>query len=257
MDRRSGRRRCIISTKSTDLPPVLFHESDEYYRPEEKQDSSVSLNACGLRGPLNRTYFGSTYRTARSNGIVRSWSEVDVNGQLVHMHGLLQDITDEMMARTRLKEEQVFFQSVLDSIPADIAVCSEDQRYLYINRPQWLTPRRESGSLTRTTSTYFTMRGLPLDRAYKRQAQFRSMLEERKKFFEEHSVGTGRTFISFDSSLLSGTNKPASCGTSSDTASASPTGNCPNNAWSVPASQWKLRPTVSRFWVLTDLSVSQ
>lgn len=177
-----------------DLPPVLFHESDEYYRPEEK----TRLFSLIERLRLTRTAQQDVFQVHLPNGKVK-WHrsllipEVDVNGQLVHMHGLLQDITDEMMARTRLKEEQVFFQSVLDSIPADIAVYSEDQRYLYINETAVADAEARKWIVNKNDFDYFTMRGLPLDRAYKRQAQFRSMLEgKEKKFFEEHSVKNGK-----------------------------------------------------------------
>jgi PAS domain S-box-containing protein len=91
---------------------------------------------------------------------------------------------------TELKEKVHFYESVLDSLPADIAVFDVNQRYLYLNQHAVKDEDIRKWMIGKDDFDYVKYRNLPISIAESRRARFNHLISEelQQYSFEETIV---------------------------------------------------------------------
>ncbi|MFM1744319.1 MAG: hypothetical protein RLZZ630_256 [Bacteroidota bacterium] len=74
-------------------------------------------------------------------------------------------------------EKSNFYKSILENIPADVAVLDKDQRYLYVNPSAIRDPEMRAWMIGKTDLDYARYRNLPETLALLRQSRFGQILE--------------------------------------------------------------------------------
>ena len=62
------------------------------------------------------------------------------NGTIFSYISIRFDITEKMVIHQKVEEQKMFYETILNSIPVDIAVFNEDQKYLFLNPMAVKTP---------------------------------------------------------------------------------------------------------------------
>jgi len=97
--------------------------------------------------------------------------------------------------RKKQKEQQQFYENILNFIPADIAVIDKEHRYLYVNPSAVKDPVVRQWIIGKTDEEYHAWRNHPPALATDRRRKFDEVLAGRKQTIsEEHIVnGAGKT----------------------------------------------------------------
>ncbi len=102
----------------------------------------------------------------------------------------LRDITEEKNANKRFEEQRLFYERILNNMPADIAVHDSEHRFLFINPNavkddvfrKWLIGKRHAD--------YVAYRNLPVSIAEEREQRFEALLAKKGLVeFTERLVG--------------------------------------------------------------------
>ncbi|RSK43126.1 PAS domain-containing protein [Hymenobacter rigui] len=103
----------------------------------------------------------------------------------------LNDITYQFQAERYLKQQQVFYTSILNELPGDIAVIGPDRRYRYVNPAAIRDPTIRAWIVGKTDAEYCIYRNVPMERASFRQALFDEALATRAAVEFEEAIGHG------------------------------------------------------------------
>lgn len=99
---------------------------------------------------------GIEYRVIRPDGTIRHvWAQsgettIDVDGKIVKVSGIVQDITDRKRSETRLEEVERIADSALDALSASIAILDEQGTILTVNKA-WTRFAEQNGGSPATT----------------------------------------------------------------------------------------------------------
>jgi PAS domain S-box-containing protein len=105
----------------------------------------------------------------------------------------IKDITATKDDFHQLETQKSFYETILDNIPADIAIFDDQHRYMYVN-PQGIKDKNlRTWMIGKTDYDYCKFRGIGTDIADQRRDLFRSVLESRKEMAieTEHQLATG------------------------------------------------------------------
>ena len=83
------------------------------------------------------------------------------------------DVTAQHEAEAQRDAQRVFYETILDEVPAEIAVLDEQQRYAYANIQAVPDPEHRAWLPGRTLAEYCTRYGFPLSLAAQRERMFR------------------------------------------------------------------------------------
>jgi PAS domain S-box-containing protein len=95
-------------------------------------------------------------------------------GDLVNYFAIEEDITTEKEAQYKLEQQRVFYEQILDNIPSDIAVLSNNHTYLYLNPIAVKDENLRKWLIGKTDEDYVREKNKPP-----------ALLEKRKKVFKE------------------------------------------------------------------------
>ena len=141
------------------------------------------------------------YRIVLKNGKVK-WIldrgvvfEKNNDNTPIKIIGTHTDITSLKEVESALNNQKVFYESILNNIPADIAVLSKEQRYLFLNPVAIKDPILREWIIGKNDEEYFRYRNKPLKVANKRQELFNKALASKKleRFLEELINAEGKT----------------------------------------------------------------
>jgi PAS domain S-box-containing protein len=108
------------------------------------------------------------------------------------------DITLRKKAESQLEQQKEFYESILNLLPADIAVFDEQQRYTFVNASSIKDDKMRQWILGKDDLAYTTFRGKDKTFAERRQGYFQKALLHRKLVeWEEQTVGEGNEQIYF------------------------------------------------------------
>ncbi|WP_139924934.1 PAS domain S-box protein [Hymenobacter sp. DG01] len=111
-----------------------------------------------------------------------------VNDQYVNLY--FTDITQVKDAEKRLVEQQEFYETVLNQLPADVAVFDTEHRYQFVNPAALREPSLREWIIGRTDFEYLAHRGRPLDLAHRRRAVFERAVQQRSVVAWEEALDT-------------------------------------------------------------------
>ncbi|MEY4594055.1 MAG: hypothetical protein RIQ47_465, partial [Bacteroidota bacterium] len=103
------------------------------------------------------------------------------------------NITNTKNELEQLEGLKAFYESILDNIPADIAIFDEQHRYVYVNPQGIKDPNLRSWMIGKTDYDYCKFRGIGLGIADERRALFQRVLKSRKEeqIESEHVLPNG------------------------------------------------------------------
>ncbi len=79
------------------------------------------------------------------------------------------DVTARRAAEEQVAAQRAFYELILDSLPADVAVFDADLRYVYLNPQAQADPAMRAWILGRSYADYYTRKGLPLSDSERRR----------------------------------------------------------------------------------------
>lgn len=117
------------------------------------------------------------------------WNQKEYLGHL----WVYNDITQEEVAKSKIESQRMFYEEILNNIPADIAVFSPDHRYLFLNPRAIANPELRSWMIGKTDKDYMQLKKKPIAIAKERSHFFRSVMESKqlKSFEEELTTPSG------------------------------------------------------------------
>ncbi|MBX0292569.1 PAS domain S-box protein [Hymenobacter sp. HSC-4F20] len=111
-----------------------------------------------------------------------------VHDQYVNLY--FTDITQVKDAEKRLVEQQEFYETVLNQLPADVAVFDTEHRYQFVNPAAIRDASLREWIIGRTDFEYLEHRGRPLDLAHTRRAIFEQAVQQRRVVAWEETLTT-------------------------------------------------------------------
>jgi len=91
------------------------------------------------------------------------------------------DITKQKKLEIEIKEQTAFYKDILDNIPSDIAVFSNEHRYLYVNKNGIKDPELREWMIGKTDFDYVKMRNSNPEIALRRRDIFNRTAESREE----------------------------------------------------------------------------
>ncbi|MBD2721720.1 PAS domain-containing protein [Hymenobacter armeniacus] len=91
------------------------------------------------------------------------------------------ETTARVHAKAQLREQQEFYESILNELPAEIFVVDSGYRYRYVNPAAVPDAETRAWMLGRTNAEYIARRGQPTTVAEQRQARLQAVLDARQR----------------------------------------------------------------------------
>jgi len=110
----------------------------------------------------------------------------DKHGKVINFFAIEEDITFEKQAQEKLESQRIFYEQILDNIPADIAVFDKEHHYLYVNPKRISDPELRKWIVGKKDEDYIRKKNKPLSILKERRNVFNSVLESKQlKYWEE------------------------------------------------------------------------
>ncbi len=107
------------------------------------------------------------------------------------------DITEEKLSSKRFKEQRLFYERILNSIPEDIAVHDAKHRFLYLNPSAIKDDELRKWMIGKNHEDYFAYRNLPLDLAKARNERFDIVIKSKKPYEWEERIVNRQGAVSY------------------------------------------------------------
>lgn len=102
------------------------------------------------------------------------------------------DVTEQTVTKKKLEEQKVFYENVLNNIPADIVTFSPNHEYLFINPTSIKNPQLREWMIGKRDEDFCIYRNKPMSLAKERRALFNKVLASKKlHLWEEKSSNPG------------------------------------------------------------------
>jgi len=100
------------------------------------------------------------------------------------------DVTEQTITKKKLEEQKVFYEHVLNNIPADIVAYSPHHEYLFINPTAIKDPKLRKWMIGKRDEDFCIYRNKPMSIAEERRALFNKVMASKKlAFWEEKLTG--------------------------------------------------------------------
>jgi PAS domain S-box-containing protein len=128
----------LIYGRDPAQPPAIYPEVQQYFTPK----SWEKLSAAVEEGMATGTPYECDAEVVRPDGThrwitARGHATRDVNGNVINLHGTVQDITTRKLAEQALHESKEQLQLFIRHAPAALAMFDREMRYLSVSR-RWL-----------------------------------------------------------------------------------------------------------------------
>lgn len=91
----------------------------------------------------------------------------------------IRDITSDKNLRLQVEGQKEFYESILDNIPADVALFTKDHRYIYLNSKAIKNPEFRQLIIGKTDFEYFQATNRSVEKAIEREAIFQKAIQKR------------------------------------------------------------------------------
>lgn len=165
-----------------ELAERAFRLSEEEYREINKQLNTELLEKEASIKAINEALNGS-FDTSEKNG----------GGGLLHIASFLQKHIEALSETERkLQEQKIFYERILNEIPADIAILDKEQRYLFINPNAIRDDATRQWIVGKTDAEYAAYKNRPYDFTNARAKNFEEVLYTGKKKEIEEKIITAK-----------------------------------------------------------------
>jgi len=100
------------------------------------------------------------------------------------------DITEEVVTKKKLEEQKIFYENVLNNIPADIVAFSPTHEYLFINPTSIKSAEVREWLIGKRDEDFCIYRNKPLSIAKDRRALFNKVMADKKLHSWEEKIAT-------------------------------------------------------------------
>lgn len=130
---------------------------------------------------LNYTKLGKPYWVKLNGQAMR-----DKTGKITQYFALHEDITLHKTIELEMDEQRNFYESIINHLPANIAVFSADHRFLFLNPASIRDPHLRKWMIGKYEEDYAEYRGVSKKTAFGRRAMFDEVLQTKQlKSWEE------------------------------------------------------------------------
>ncbi|SDU17055.1 PAS domain S-box-containing protein [Polaribacter sp. Hel1_33_78] len=110
----------------------------------------------------------------------------DKQGKVINFFAIEEDITFEKQAQQKLKDHGIFYEQILDNIPAEIVVFNKKHEFLYLNPQAIIDSTLRKWLIGKKDEDYMRKQNKPLALLESRRKLFNTILESKKlKSWEE------------------------------------------------------------------------
>ncbi|MBX7180789.1 MAG: PAS domain-containing protein [Bacteroidia bacterium] len=106
----------------------------------------------------------------------------------------IMDITSDKNLRLQVEGQKEFYESILENIPADVALFTKDHRYIYLNSKAVKNPELRQLIIGKTDFEYFQATNRSVEKAIEREAIFQEAIQK-------------RSYVEFDDRLVDANGK--------------------------------------------------
>ena len=113
------------------------------------------------------------------------WNEGKYDGHLM----VYTDITEKINVDKKIEDQRIFYEEILDNIPADIAVFDKDHHYLFVNPKGIKDPALRKWIIGKKDEDYIQLKNKPASIVEERRNVFNSILASKQlKSWEEEFI---------------------------------------------------------------------
>ncbi|MDB5230828.1 MAG: sensory box histidine kinase/response regulator [Chitinophagaceae bacterium] len=123
--------------------------------------------------------------------LVRDFVPIHYNNQFIGHVWLFRDETEKIMSEQLVNQQKLFYEDILNSLPADIAVFSPEHKYLFLNPVAVRDEELRKWLIGKTDIDYCILRGKDMSIAERRRSIFKRIIES-KKDIEWEEIITNR-----------------------------------------------------------------
>lgn len=130
--------------------------------------------------PLEQQTREQLVETADGRYFRRKYDPMFEEGKLIAHIWNYEEVTELTRKEHELIQERNFFHTILNEIPADIAIFSPDHRYLFLNRTAVRDEQLRNWMIGKDDYDYYELRGLGKEKAAVRRKLFEQAKEQKK-----------------------------------------------------------------------------
>jgi len=121
----------------------------------------------------------------------RDYIPIVNNGKYMGHMWQYTDITDKVTMEKTLEKQRLFYEKILNEIPADIAIFSPDHRYLFLNKGAIQNEETRQWIIGKDDFEFCAYKGIDEQLAIHRRKFFNSVIEKKSaiQFIDEHKKG--------------------------------------------------------------------
>lgn len=127
--------------------------------------------------------------------LLRKYAPIIEDTEIVHHIWTYEDVTILMAKQKELNTQKNFFSTVLNEIPADIAIFSPEHKYLFVNKMGIKNPEIREWIIGKDDYEYCAYRGFPSKIADSRRGKFNQAKETKQSatWIDEITDASGKT----------------------------------------------------------------
>ena len=169
-------------------------------------DPRAFLDGVGALLAERRTVTGEAIELANGRALERDYVPIQLDGDYAGHLWEYRDVTDRREADREVDRLRQFYEAVLQSMPAQLAVFDPDGRYRFVTQSAIRDPEIREALVGKTDEEYAVMRGLPAEVPRRRMETIHEVAEtqEAVQFEESFQARTGemRHFVRFVSPVV-------------------------------------------------------
>ena len=169
-------------------------------------DDIVTATRGGMQALVSAVQAGQTVRDFACSSLTKQGAVLQLNlsitpvsdgsGLTLRFMCCVDEVSQRLRLSQRLEEQKQFYETILDHIPAEIAVLDKDLRYLYINPKAVKNPELRAWSIGKRDAEIVARAGWSVEASPERRAKLEQVVSEgeQQTWEESFDFPSGRVF---------------------------------------------------------------